>query len=77
MRREVTALEKGFSCIRSVAANKVARSQGGEGLAGSRELTCSDVFAPCCHSHIKGYGENEEGLGGSQQGRGWVLNMVT
>ena len=50
MRREVTALEKGFSCIRSVAANKVARSQGGEGLAGctsSRELTCSDVFAPC------------------------------
>lgn len=28
MRREVAALEKAFSCVRSVAANKVARAQG-------------------------------------------------
>lgn len=33
MRREIAALEKSFSCVRSVAANKVARAQGKGGTS--------------------------------------------
>ena len=69
MRREVTALEKAFSCIRSVAANKVARAQGKGGASRLDRLLivrcalCIAIcVAHCFCSHIKRHRENEESL---------------
>ena len=53
MRREVTALEKAFSCIRSVAANKVARAQGKGGASRLDRLLivgCAIVHSNLCGS---------------------------